>query len=34
MDGNWVTTEFLRVWVVGHQRFVFGSGWRRDELGN
>ena len=29
MDGSWVTTEFLRVWVVGHEGFVFGSGWNR-----
>ena len=28
--GDWVTTESLRVWMAGHDGFVFGSGWRRD----
>ena len=27
VDGNWFTAESLRVWVVGHKGFVFGSGW-------
>ena len=30
-EGNWVTTESLRIWVVQHDGLVFGSGWRRDE---
>ena len=28
-EGNWVTTEALRVWVVGDGGMTFGSGWRR-----
>ena len=30
-EGNWVTTESLRVWVVGHDGMTFGSGWYHDE---
>ena len=26
-EGNWVTTESLRVWVVGQDGMTFGSGW-------
>ena len=33
-EGNWVTTESLRVWVVGQDGMTFGSGWHHDELGN
>ena len=33
-EGNWVTTESVRVWVVGYDGMVFGSGWRRDESGS
>lgn len=29
-DGDWVTTESLRVWVAGVDGWVFGSGWRHD----
>ena len=25
--GNWLTTESIRVWVVGYDGMVFGSGW-------
>ena len=32
-EGNWVTTESLRIWVVGYDGMVFGSGWHRDESG-
>ena len=32
-EGNWVTTESLRIWVVSHNGLVFGSGWRNDESG-
>ena len=32
-DGNWVTTEALRVWVAGFNGWVFGSGWHRDKSG-
>ena len=28
-EGNWLTTEFVRVWVVGYDGMVFGSGWHR-----
>ena len=28
-EGNWVTTESLRVWVVGYDGMTFGSGWHR-----
>ena len=33
-EGNWVTTESVRVWVVGYDGMVFGSGWRNDEPGD
>ena len=26
-EGNWVTTEDVRVWVVGYDGMTFGSGW-------
>ena len=34
-DGNWVTTEDTRVWVVSDNGMTFGSGWHRihDESG-
>ena len=34
--GNWVTTEDLRVWVVGDGGMMFGSGWHsgHDESGS
>ena len=32
-EGNWVTTEDVRVWLVGYDGMVFGSGWRRDASG-
>ena len=34
-EGNWVTTEDVRVWVVSDGGMTFGSGWRsgRDESG-
>ena len=28
-DGDWVESESQRVWVAGHDGFVFGSGWHR-----
>ena len=28
-DGNWLTTEDVRAWVVSHDGMTFGSGWRR-----
>ena len=30
-EGNWVTTEDVRVWVVSDGGMTFGSGWRHDE---
>ena len=33
-EGNWVTTEFLRIWVVEHDGLVFGSGWHQDQQGS
>ena len=35
-EGNWVTTESLRVWVVGQDGITFGSGWHsgHDESGS
>ena len=33
-EGNWVTTESVRVWVVGYDGMMFGSGWRHDESGS
>ena len=32
-EGAWVTTESVRVWVVGDDGMTFGSGWRNDESG-
>ena len=34
-EGNWVTTEDVRVWVVSQDGMIFGSGWRsgHDEEG-
>ena len=32
-EGNWVTTDDVRVWVVGYDGMTFGSGWRHDESG-
>ena len=31
-DGGWVESESLRVWVAGHDGYVFGSGWSRDDI--
>ncbi len=35
-EGNWVTTEDVRVWVVGYDGMTFGSGWHsgHDESGS
>ena len=35
-EGNWVTTEDLRVWVLSQDGMTFGSGWHsgHDESGN
>ena len=33
-EGNWVTTESLRIWVVSYDGLVFGSGWHQDEPGS
>ena len=33
-EGNWVTTESLRIWVVEHDGLVFGSGWHQDQQGS
>ena len=33
-EGNWVTTEDVRVWVLGQDGMTFGSGWRNDESGS
>ena len=30
-EGNWVTTESLRVWVVSQDGMTFGSGWHHAE---
>ena len=32
-EGNWVTTEDVRVWLVSQDGMTFGSGWRHDESG-
>ena len=32
-EGNWVTTESLRVWVVSDGGMTFASGWHHDESG-
>ena len=32
-EGNWLTTESVRVWVIGYDGMVFGSGWHHDESG-
>ena len=35
-EGNWVTSEDVRVWVVGYDGMTFGSGWHsgHDESAN
>ena len=35
-EGRWVTSEDVRVWVVGYEGMTFGSGWRsgHDESGS
>ena len=33
-EGNRVTTEDVRVWVVSQDGMTFGSGWRHDESGS
>ena len=33
-EGNWVTTEDVRVWLVSQDGMVFGSGWQRDGSAN
>ncbi len=30
-EGNWVTTEDVRVWILGQDGMMFVSGWRSDE---
>ena len=32
-EGNWVTTDSVRMWVAEFGGFVFGSGWQQDEPG-
>ena len=32
-EGNWVTTEDVRVWLVSQDGIIFGSGWRHDASG-
>ena len=27
-EGSWVTTEDVRVWLLGQDGMTFGSGWR------
>ena len=31
-EGDWVTAEDVRVWVVGYEGMTFGAVWHRDEL--
>ena len=33
-EGNWLTMESVRVWLVEHDGLVFGSGWHHDESGS
>ena len=33
-EGNWVTTEDVRVWVAGYEGMTFGSDWRNDGSAN
>ena len=33
-EGNWVTTEDVRVWLVSQDGMTFGSGWQRDGSAN
>ena len=32
-EGNWVTTEDVRVWLVSQDGMTFGSGWHNDASG-
>ena len=31
-DGSWLSTDAFRVWMVGHDGWVFGSGWFRGDV--
>ena len=33
-EGNWVTTEDVRVWLVSQDGMIFGSGWHNDGSAN
>ena len=33
-EGNWVTTEDVRVWLVSQDEIIFGSGWHNDGSAN
>ena len=33
-DGSWLTSESMRIWVVGFNGWVFGAGWRNDGAAN
>ena len=33
-DGTWLTSETMRIWVVTSDGWLFGAGWRNDELGS
>ena len=33
-EGNWVTTEDVRVWLVSQDGIIFGSGWHNDGSAN
>ena len=33
-EGNWVTTEAVRVWLVSQDEIIFGSGWHNDGSAN
>ena len=32
-EGNWMTTDAVRMWVAESEGFLFGSGWHHDQAG-
>ena len=33
-NGSWLTSEFMRVWMVKSEGWMFGAGWRNDQSGS
>ena len=33
-NGGWLTSEFMRIWMVKSEGWMFGAGWRNDQSGS